>query len=106
MKVLEVGRLRRELQKAEEVLVAKVDLIEEGTSEEEKGEKGDMPKELSYLLEEFKDVFPEKLPPGLPPSRNLEHEIPLVPNSTPPVKQPYRMSDVELQELKKQVEEL
>ena len=106
VKVLEVGRLRRELQKVEEIFVAKMDFVGEENAKEEEKVKVDAPGELSSLLEEFRDVFPEKLPPGLPPSRNLEHEIPLVPDSTPPVKQPYRMSDVELQELKKQVEEL
>ena len=27
------------------------------------------------ILEEFKDMFPDELPPGLPPIRGIEHQI-------------------------------
>ncbi len=43
---------------------------------------------------------------GLPPSRTHDHKIELVPGSTPPAKQPYRMSSTELDELKKQLDDL
>jgi hypothetical protein len=58
------------------------------------------------LLDEFKDVFPEDLPEGLPPSRDVDHRIELVPGSTPPSRPTYRMSPPELDELKKQVADL
>ena len=34
----------------------------------------DLPLVLSSLLQEFQDVFPDELPPGLPPLRGIVHE--------------------------------
>ena len=58
------------------------------------------------LLTEFSDVFPDELPAGLPPQRDVDHKIELEPGSAPPTKPPYRMSPTELDELKKQLAEL
>ena len=58
------------------------------------------------LLNEFRDVFPEELPPGLPPQREVDHRIELLPGTKPPSRPTYHMSAVELTELKKQLEEL
>ncbi|GKV36288.1 hypothetical protein SLEP1_g44436 [Rubroshorea leprosula] len=44
--------------------------------------------------------------PGLPPSREIEFAIHLVPGTAPISQQPYRMASVELIELKKQLQEL
>ena len=33
----------------------------------------DLPLVFSSLLQEFQDVFPDELPPGLPPLRGIEH---------------------------------
>jgi hypothetical protein len=38
----------------------------------------DLPRQIKELLEEFKDVFPDELPKGLPPIRGIEHQIDLV----------------------------
>ena len=46
------------------------------------------------------------LPPGLPPSREVDHKIELVPGSQPTSRPTFRMSAWELAELKKQLEEL
>ena len=59
-----------------------------------------------HVLSEYADVFPSNLPSGLPPPRAIDHAIDVVPGSAPPYKASYRMSPLELQELKKQVEEL
>lgn len=62
---------------------------------------------VQIVNREFPDVFPDQLPPGLPPSRgDLDHAIPLVPGAQPVNKSPYRMSPLELDELKKQLPEL
>jgi hypothetical protein len=48
---------------------------------------------------EYEDVFPEELP-GLPPDRDVEFVINLVPGTTPIAQSPYRMAEVELKLLK------
>jgi hypothetical protein len=66
------------------------------------------------LLEEAKkrarakwaEVFPEELPPGLPPKREVDHKIELHAGKTPPSRPLYRMSPTELLELKAQLQEL
>jgi len=58
------------------------------------------------VVDEYRDAFPDELPAGLPPSREVDHRIELVPNSQPPSRPTYRMSATELAELKKQLEEL
>src|SRR3954466_6497541 len=50
------------------------------------------------------NVFPEELP-GMPPDRDVEFLIDLVPGSGPIAKRPYKMSVDELKELKKQLGE-
>ena len=58
------------------------------------------------VLSSYKDVFPEELPQGLPPSREVDHKIELVPGAVPPSRPTFRLSATELVELKKQLEEL
>ena len=49
--------------------------------------------------------FPDELP-GLPPSREIEFAIDLIPGSKPASKAPYRMAPAELKELKVQLQGL
>ncbi|XP_052880510.1 uncharacterized protein LOC108468263 [Gossypium arboreum] len=56
-------------------------------------------------VREFLDVFPEGLP-GLPPSREVEFGIELLPGTAPVSIAPYRMAPKELLELKAQIQEL
>ena len=58
------------------------------------------------VQQEFEDVFPETLPVGLPPQRNVDHRIIIEPGQHPPSRAPYRMSPTELKELKKQLDDL
>ncbi|KAJ8764497.1 hypothetical protein K2173_006237 [Erythroxylum novogranatense] len=57
------------------------------------------------VIREFPDVFPDELP-GLPPDREIEFGIDLVPGIAPISIPPYRMAPVELRELKAQLQEL
>jgi len=57
------------------------------------------------VVNEYPDVFPEELP-GMPPDRDIEFVIDLVPGTSPIAKRPYRIAASELAELKKQLEEL
>ena len=61
--------------------------------------------ELIPVVSEFPDVFPEELP-GMPPDRELEFAIDLVPGTAPLYKKYYRMPSSELVELKKQLDEM
>ena len=54
---------------------------------------------------EFPDVFPEELP-GLPPDREIEFCIDVVPGTAPISLPPYRMAPAELKELKEQLQDL
>jgi hypothetical protein len=56
-------------------------------------------------VSEFSDVFPEELP-GMPPDREIEFVIELVPGTAPIFKRPYRMAANQLAELKEQLQEL
>ena len=54
------------------------------------------------VVREFTDVFPEEVP-GLPPRRDLDFTIVLIPGAAPVSRAPYRMSVPELTELKMQL---
>ena len=57
------------------------------------------------IVREFPDVFPEDLP-GVPPERQVEFGIELVPGAAPIAKAPYRLAPPEMQELSSQLQEL
>jgi hypothetical protein len=57
------------------------------------------------VVQEYPDVFLEDLP-GMPPDRDIEFIIDLVPGTPPISKRPYRMPVNELAKLKKQIVEL
>ncbi|XP_074265617.1 uncharacterized protein LOC141588060 [Silene latifolia] len=63
-------------------------------------------REVQELLEEFRDVFPDELPDGLPPLRGIEHQIDLIPGAALPNKPAYRCNPEEAKELQRQVQEL
>ncbi|GKF13150.1 hypothetical protein Tco_0051076, partial [Tanacetum coccineum] len=68
--------------------------------------KVDEPKvgDISVVLD-FIDVFPEDLS-GLPPHRQIEFRIDLIPGATPVAKSPYRLALSKMQELSGQLQEL
>ena len=65
-----------------------------------------LPPSLMSLLQEFGDVFPEELPPGLPPLRGIEHRIDLIPGAPLPNRAPYRTNPQETKEIERQIQEL
>ncbi|XP_021728723.1 uncharacterized protein LOC110695800 [Chenopodium quinoa] len=56
------------------------------------------------VVEEFPDVFPDEIP-GMPPERDVEFTVDLVPGTRPISKAPYRMAPTEMKELKAQLED-
>ncbi|GJT85622.1 putative reverse transcriptase domain-containing protein [Tanacetum coccineum] len=57
------------------------------------------------VVREFPEVFPEDLP-GLPPVRQVEFQIDLIPGAAPVARAPYRLAPSEMQELSNQLQEL
>ncbi|MCI87539.1 cellular nucleic acid-binding protein, partial [Trifolium medium] len=66
---------------------------------------GGVKMEELLIVCEFSDVFPEDVS-DVPPKREVEFTIDLVPRTSPISMAPYKMSASELNELKKQLEEL
>ncbi|MCQ7285371.1 reverse transcriptase domain-containing protein, partial [Salmonella enterica] len=56
------------------------------------------------VVRDYEDVFPEELP-GIPPEREVEFGIELIPGAKPVAKAPYRLAPSELQELMSQIQE-
>ncbi|XP_039038705.1 uncharacterized protein LOC120176331 [Hibiscus syriacus] len=65
-----------------------------------------VPDVVSHVLAEFQDVMPVELPKKLPPKREVDHKIELVPNVEPPARAPYRMAPPELEEMRRQLKDL
>ncbi|GJR45194.1 putative reverse transcriptase domain-containing protein [Tanacetum coccineum] len=57
------------------------------------------------VVREFVKVFPNDLK-GLPPQRQVDFRIKLIPGATPVAKSPYRLAPSEMQELSEQLKEL
>ncbi|GKA00050.1 putative reverse transcriptase domain-containing protein [Tanacetum coccineum] len=57
------------------------------------------------VIRDFPEVFPDELP-GLPPPRQVEFRIDLIPGAAPVARAPYRLAPSEMKELSKQLQEL
>ncbi|GJY33308.1 putative reverse transcriptase domain-containing protein [Tanacetum coccineum] len=57
------------------------------------------------IVRDFPDVFPEDLQ-GLPPTRQVEFRIDLVPGAAPVARAPYRLAPSKMKELSEQLQEL
>jgi hypothetical protein len=61
---------------------------------------------LNWIQKEYGSVLREELPPQMPPARSVDHQIPLKPDMPPPFKGIFRLSQLELRELKRQLDQL
>ena len=64
-----------------------------------------LPSVVFDLLQEYEDVFPKEVPPGLPPKGGIEHQIDLVLGAPLPNRPPYRANPEETKEIERQVED-
>ncbi|WVZ97389.1 LOW QUALITY PROTEIN: hypothetical protein U9M48_042931 [Paspalum notatum var. saurae] len=65
-----------------------------------------LPPAVTNLLQEYADVFPAEIPPGLPPIRGIEHQIDLIPGASLPNRAAYRTNPEETKEIQRQVQDL
>jgi hypothetical protein len=65
-----------------------------------------LPSVVFDVLQQYKDVFPKEVPPGLPPKRGIEHQIDLVPGASLRNRAPYRTNPEETIEIQRQIQEL
>ena len=65
-----------------------------------------LPPAVANLLQDYVDVFPPEIPPGLPPMRGIEHKIDLIPGASLPNRAAYRANPEETKEIQRQVQDL
>ncbi|GJU88186.1 putative reverse transcriptase domain-containing protein [Tanacetum coccineum] len=75
------------------------------TAKETEDGSGEKRLEDVPIVRDFPEVFPEELP-GLPPTRQVEFQIDLVPGAAPVARAPYRLAPSEMKELSEQLQEL
>ena len=61
---------------------------------------------LEILIREYRDIFPEKLPKGVPPSREVQHHIEIELGSKSQYRPPYRLGPTEQDELEEHIKDL
>jgi len=99
--LLTAMQLRRYARRGCPVFAAIPEVLLEGTQAvQESGE----PDTTARLLKEYAVVFEE--PTGLPPKRDVQHAIPLKEGAEPFSRSTYRMSPAELDELRRQLQDL
>jgi RNase H-like domain found in reverse transcriptase/Reverse transcriptase (RNA-dependent DNA polymerase)/Integrase zinc binding domain/Chromo (CHRromatin Organisation MOdifier) domain/Retroviral aspartyl protease/Integrase core domain len=106
--LLTAMQIKRALRKKQRLFMVTVQSLEESSMAGVWGQPTthDTPPKIFHLLNEFKDVFPEEGPPGLPPQRTTMHAIPLLPNAQPQFRPMYRLSQLERREVERQIAEL
>ncbi|CAI7915433.1 unnamed protein product [Closterium sp. NIES-53] len=63
----------------------------------------DVPDDSAALLKQYSGIFPDDLPTGLPPQQTHDHRIELEPEAQPTVQRLFRLTQPELDELRKQL---
>ncbi|GJZ52787.1 putative reverse transcriptase domain-containing protein [Tanacetum coccineum] len=99
LNVISCTKVQKYLLKGSHVFLAHV-TTKEIEDKSEKKRLEDVP-----IVKDFPEVFPEDLP-GLPPTRQVEFQIDLVPGAAPVARAPYRLAPSEMKELSEQLKEL
>ncbi|XP_074300766.1 uncharacterized protein LOC141632083 [Silene latifolia] len=95
VKFISVNTLKLSLRKGDQLILCQM-----WDRESEAPRISDIP-----VVRDFEGVFLEEIP-GLPPKRDVDFSIDLKPGAGPISKPPYRMGPKEMEELKKQLDEL
>ncbi|KAI3767690.1 hypothetical protein L2E82_18026 [Cichorium intybus] len=93
--IVSLATARRYMERGGELIMAHVISVESKHSKIEEVE----------VVCDYPDVFPENLP-GLPPSRQVAFVIDVIPGAKPVARPPYRLAPSEMEELKRQLQEL
>ncbi|GJR16502.1 hypothetical protein Tco_0799154 [Tanacetum coccineum] len=99
LNIISCTKTQKYMEKGFPIFLAHVTTIEI----EDKSEKKRL--ENVPIVQDFPEVFPEDLP-GLPPTRQVEFQIDLVPGAAPVARAPYRLAPSEMKELSEQLKEL
>nr|GEY90658.1 hypothetical protein [Tanacetum cinerariifolium] len=95
LKVISCIKARKYIERGSQLFLAQV-------TETEPAKK--QPQDVPVICN-FPEVFPDDLP-GLPPPRQVEFKIKLIPGAAPVTRMPYRLAPSELKELSDQLKEL
>ncbi|GKD57691.1 putative reverse transcriptase domain-containing protein, partial [Tanacetum coccineum] len=99
LNIISCTKMQKYMQKGFPIFLAHV-TAKEVEDKSEKKRLEDVP-----IVRDFPEVFPEDLP-GLPPTRQVEFQIDLVPGAAPVARAPYRLAPSEMKELSEQLKEL
>ncbi|GJV70634.1 reverse transcriptase domain-containing protein [Tanacetum coccineum] len=99
LNIISCTKTQKYMQKGFPIFLAHV-TAKEVEDKSEKKRLEDVP-----IVQDFPEVFPEDLP-GLPPTRQVEFQIDLVPGAAPVARAPYRLAPSEMKELSEQLKEL
>ncbi|KAF5796539.1 putative aspartic peptidase domain superfamily [Helianthus annuus] len=98
LKLMSCVQASKYLRKEYRAFLANIVVAEK--EKKKKAEVKDVP-----VVREFPQVFPDDLP-GLPPGRDIDFRIDLIPGANPVAKAPYRLAPSEMRELSNQLQEL
>ncbi|GJZ25681.1 putative reverse transcriptase domain-containing protein [Tanacetum coccineum] len=99
LSIISCEKAQKYMEKGYQLFLAQVTVKENKDKSKEKRLE-DVP-----TVRDFSEVFPEDLP-GLPPIRQVEFKIDLVPGASPVARAPYRLAPLEMEELSAQLQEL
>nr|GEY52207.1 putative reverse transcriptase domain-containing protein [Tanacetum cinerariifolium] len=99
LNIISCAKMQKYIQKGCHVFLAHI-TTKEAEDKLEKKRLEDVP-----IVQNFPEVFPEDFP-GLPPTRQVEFKIDLIPDVAPVARAPYRLAPSEMKELSEQLQEL
>ncbi|GKA31349.1 putative reverse transcriptase domain-containing protein [Tanacetum coccineum] len=99
LNIISCTKTQKYLLKGHHVFLAHV------TTKETKDKSGEKRLEDVPIVRDFPEVFPEELS-GLPPTRQVEFQIDLMPGAAPVARAPYRLAPSKMKELSEQLQEL